>query len=49
MLECDRFDISEGIDINKVNHQNSIKLVIIVTLKILVVNMNHIFAIVVLV
>ena len=44
MLEYDRIDISEGININKKMHKNSAIFVIIGTLKILVLNMNHIFA-----
>ena len=49
MLEYDRIDISEGIDIKKQTHQKSAKFVIIGTLKILVLNMNHIFVMVVMV
>ena len=48
MLEYDRIDISEGIDIKKANASNA-KFVIIGTLKILVLNMNHIFVMVVIV
>ena len=40
MLEYDRIDISEGIDINKTNASKDC------TLKILILNMNHIFAMV---
>ena len=49
MLEYDRIDISEGIDIKKRINQKNVKFVIIDTLKILVLNMNHIFAMVVMV
>ena len=44
MQECDKIDISEGIDINKKMYKNSVIFVITGTLKILVLNMNHIFA-----
>ena len=46
MLEYDRIDISEGININKTSasHQKSVIFVTIVNLKILVLSMNHIFA-----
>ena len=44
MLEYDRIDISKGIDIKKQTHQNNVKFVIIGNL-----NMNHIFAMVVIV
>ena len=47
MLEYDRIDIS-GIDI-KQTHQKNAKFVIIGTLKILVLNMNHIFVMIVMV
>ena len=51
MLEYDRIDISEGTDIKKKKkkkmHQKSVKFFIIDTLQILVLNMNHIFVIVV--
>ena len=49
MLEYDRTDISEGIDIKKQMHQKSVVFVIIGILKILVLNMNHIFAMVVMI
>ena len=49
MLPYDRIDISEGIDIKKQTYQKSVKFVIIGTLKILVLNMNHIFVMVVMV
>ena len=41
MLDYDRIDISEGIEINKM-HQKSVIFVITGILKILVLNMNHI-------
>ena len=44
MLEYDKIDISEGIDINKTNASK-----ICDVLKILVLNMNHIFAMVVMI
>ena len=43
-LEYDRIDISEGIDINKTNASKSVIFVITGIFKILVLNMNHIFA-----
>ena len=46
MLEYDRIDISEGIDIKKQMHQMSVTFVIIGTLKILVLNINQIFVMV---
>ena len=49
MLEYGRIDISEGIDINKQTRQKNVKFVIIGTLKILVLNMNQIFVMVVMV
>ena len=49
MLEYDRIDVSEGIDISKQTHQKNVKFVITGTLKISVLNMNHIFAMVVMV
>ena len=49
MLEYHRIDISEGIDIKKQMHQKSAKFVIIGTLKILAINMNHFFVMVVMV
>ena len=42
MLEYDRIDISEGIDVK--THQKNVIFVIIGIFKILVFNMNHIFA-----
>ena len=49
MLEYDRIDISEGVDINKPNASKVCKFVIISALEILVLNMNHIFGMVVMV
>ena len=49
MLEYDRIDISEEIDLKKQTHQKSAKFVIIGNLKILLLNMNHIFVMVVMV
>ena len=48
MLEYDRIDISEGIDIDKTNASNVI-FAIIGILKILVLNMNHTYAMVVMI
>ena len=42
MLEYVRIYISEGIDVNKTNALKECDIVIIGTLKILVLNMNHI-------
>ena len=44
MLEHDRIDVSERIDINKTNASKNVIFIIVGTLKILVLNMNHIFA-----
>ena len=44
MLEHDRMDVSERIDINKTNSSKNVIFVIVGTLKILVLNMNRIFA-----
>ena len=49
MLEYNRIDISEGIYINKTNESKSVTFVIIGTLKILVLSMNHICAMVLMV
>ena len=50
MLEYDRIDISEGIALLiKQMHQNNVTYVIIGILKILVVNMSHIFSMVVMI
>ena len=43
MLEYDRIDISEGIDINQIIFQKSVIFVTIGILKILILNMNLIF------
>ena len=44
MLEYDRIDISEGTDANKTNASKNVIFVTIGILKILVLNMNHVFA-----
>ena len=44
MLEYNRLDISEGIDVNKANASKNVIFVIIGILKILVVGTNHILA-----
>ena len=44
MQEYGRIDVSEGIDVKKQMHQNNVMCVIIGILKILVLNLNHIFA-----
>ena len=44
MLEYDRIDISEKITLTKQVHQKSVIFVTIGILKILVLSMNHIFA-----
>ena len=44
MLEYDRIDISEGVDINKTNASKSVIFVIICTFYIKTLPMNHIFA-----
>ena len=44
MLQYDRIDISEGIDINKTNASKNVIFVIIGILKILVLSANHIVA-----
>ena len=49
MLEYDRIDISEGIDMNKANASKSVIFVIIGILKILFLSMNHIFAMVIMI
>ena len=46
MLEYNRVDISEGIDVNKQICQKNVIFVTIGVLKILVLSMNHIFAMV---
>ena len=49
MLEYDRIDISEGIDVNEQVDQKNVIFVTIGILKILVLNMNLIFALVVII
>ena len=49
MLEYDRTDISEGIEANKINASKNVIFTIHGILKILILNMNHIFAMVVMV
>ena len=49
MLKYDRIDISEGIDITKKNALKECNIVIIGILKILVLNINRIFAMVVMI
>ena len=44
MLEYDRIDISEGTDVNKTNASKNLIFVTIGILKILVLNMSHVFA-----
>ena len=46
MLEYDRIDISEGIDINKTGASESVIFVTISILQILVLIMNHFFVMV---
>ena len=47
MLEYDTIDISEGTDVNKTSASKNVIFVTIGILKILVLGMNHIFAMVV--
>ena len=49
MLEYDRIDISEGIDVNEQVDQKNVIFVTIGILKILVLNMRSIFAMVVMI
>ena len=49
MLEYDRVDISEGIDVIKQIYQKNVSFVTVGILKILVLNMGLIFAMVVLI
>ena len=49
MLEYDRIDISEKITLTKQVHQKSVIFVTIGVLKILVLSMNHIFAMVIMI
>ena len=44
VLEFDRIDISEEIDVNKTNVSKNVIFVTIGILKILVLNMSHVFA-----
>ena len=46
MLEYDRTDISEGIDLDKTNASKECSFVIIGTLKISILNMSRIFVMV---
>ena len=49
MLEYDRIDISEGTDVNKTSASKNMIFVTIGILKILILSMNHIFAMVVMI
>ena len=49
MLEYDRIDISEGIDVNKTSASKNVIFVVFVILKILVLSMNRIFVMVVMI
>ena len=49
MLEYDRIDILEGIDVNTTNTSKNVIFVIIGTSKTLLLNVNHIFAMVIIV
>ena len=49
MLEYDKIDISDGTDVNKTNASKECDICHYCTLKILVLNMNHIFGMVVMV
>ena len=49
MLGYDRIDISEGIDINKTNASKDVIFVVIGTFLINILNMDHIFAMVVMI
>ena len=49
MLEYERIDISEGIDANKKIYQTNVIFVTTGILRILVLNMNHIVAMVVMI
>ena len=49
MLEYDRIDISEGVDVNKTSLSKDVIFVTIGILKILVLNMSPIFAMVVMI
>ena len=45
MLQCERINISEEIDINKTSASKNVCFVSISTLKMLVINLNHMFVI----
>ena len=49
MLEYDRIDISEGTDVNKTNASKECDICHLCILEILDLNMNHIFAMVVMI
>ena len=49
MLEYDRIDISEGIDVNETNASKNVIFVTIGTLKMLVLSVSHIFPVVVMI
>ena len=49
MLEYDRIDISEGIDVNKISASKGCDICHFGVLKISVLGMNHIFAMVVMI
>ena len=49
MLEYDRIDISEGIDVNKTSASKNMIFFTIGILKILILSMNHILAVVVMI
>ena len=49
MLEYEKIDILEGVDVNKTNLSKECDIAIIGILKILVLNLNHIFAMVVMI
>ena len=46
MLEYDKINISEGVDVNKKNYRKNAMFVTIVILKVLVLSMRSIFAMV---
>ena len=49
MLEYERIDISKEIDVNKTNLSKNVIFITVGILKILVLSMNHIFAMVVMI
>ena len=49
MLEYDRIDVSEGIDVNKKAYQKNVTFVTIGFLKILVLSMRSIFVMVIMI